>query len=269
MKLVNKLQFGFKPVQAGQKVTAVNTLPQLIVNSTKGKFTLTGTASKAMNIAVGEYIMFFHNIDIIEEKIQGAILGTDDTMINIASELGVDINTSEGKDAIIAACTQWGIAKGVAKYTEKDERVMSTLRFTKEDRERYLESHRMEIVEENRAELIETFGEMSDEELAEKLTIDMVQSPKVPAFEGSKTSTTSNATGIGCILGFTDSSIWNELKKDLGDIKTKKNRIFDIELDNPTIVNYRSGSRTFDVKVYPIVFKEDTDTMVRGEAQND
>ena len=65
MNLGNKVSFGFSAVVAGQK-TSGNNEPQLIVNSTKGKFTVTSPVTRAMGVAVGEYIQFVNNIAQIE-----------------------------------------------------------------------------------------------------------------------------------------------------------------------------------------------------------
>ena len=50
MNLGNKVSFGFSAVVAGQK-TSGNNEPQLIVNSTKGKFTVTSPVTRAMGVA--------------------------------------------------------------------------------------------------------------------------------------------------------------------------------------------------------------------------
>ena len=140
---------------------------------------------------------------------------------------------------------------------------MATERYTKEDKAKYLAEHAMEIVDANRDALVEQFGAMSDEELAEHLTVDMVESPKFHAASGSKTATTASATGVGCQLVFTDSSIWNTLKKDLGDDATKKNRIYDVLLDEGQTANFNNGREEVSIYVLPIRFKEDVDPIVR------
>ena len=91
MDFGKKVSFGFNAVVAGQK-TSGNNEPQLIANSTKGKFTVTSPVTRAMGVAVGEYIQFVNNIDQIERAIQD---GNDDIKA-IAEELGVDLTTREG-----------------------------------------------------------------------------------------------------------------------------------------------------------------------------
>lgn len=259
MKTFSKFNFGVQAVQAGQKTSTVNAEPQLVVNSTPGKFVVTAPVSKALNVAVGENIMFLNNIAAVEAAVQSR----NEDVVAYASELGVDLSTREGEDALVADLTQWFIAKGVLQYNSKGEPVMSTERFTKEDKAKYLEDHVMELVEANREALVEQFGEMSDEELAQKLTVDMVESPKFHAASGSKTATTASTTGVGCQLIFTDSSIWNTLKKDLGENASKKNRIFDVLLDKAQTAEFNNGKENVTITMLPIKFKEDVDPIVR------
>lgn len=259
MKTFSKFNFGVQAVQAGQKTSTVNAEPQLVVNSTPGKFVVTAPVSKALNVAVGENIMFLNNIAAVEAAVQSR----NEDVVAYASELGVDLSTREGEDALVADLTQWFIAKGVLQYNSKGEPVMSTERFTKEDKAKYLEDHAMELVEANREALVEQFGEMSDEELAQKLTVDMVESPKFHAASGSKTATTASTTGVGCQLIFTDSSIWNTLKKDLGENASKKNRIFNVLIDAAQTAEFNNGKENVEITMLPITFKEDVDPIVR------
>lgn len=261
MKTFGKLNFGVQAVQAGQKVTTTNADPQLIVNSTSGKFTVTSPVSKALNVAVGENIMFLNNIAAVEAAVQAK--GED--IRAFAAENNIDIDTKEGEDALIAALTQWYIAKGVLQYNSKGEPIMASERYTKEDKAKYIAEHGMEIVEANRAALVEQFGDLSDEELLSKITVDMVESPKFHAASGSKTSTSGATTGVGCQLGFTDSAIWAALKKDLGDDATKKNRIYDVLLEDAQQAEFNNGKETVTITMLPIEFKEDTDPIVRGK----
>ena len=140
---------------------------------------------------------------------------------------------------------------------------MVSERYTKEDKAKYLSEHAMEIVDANRAALVSEFGEMSDEELAKKLTVDMVEAPKFHSCSGAKTATTASAIGVGCQLNFTDTAIWNTLKADLGSSATKKNRIYDVKLDESEVVEFNNGKENVKVTVFPIKFVEDIDPIVR------
>lgn len=260
MKLGNKISFGVQAVQAGQKSSTVNAAPQLIANSTSGKFVITSPVSKALNVAVGENVMFLNNIQGVEAAIQARV----EDVVNYAAEKGIDINTREGEEQLLAAFTQWFIAKGVKQYDSKGNPIMASERYTKDDKAKYLDEHKMEIVDENRDALVAQFGEMSDEELAEKLTVDMVESPKYHSCSGSKTATTASTTGVGCQLNFTDSAIWGALKADLGDEAAKKNRIFNVVLDEAQKVEFNNGRENVLVDILPIDFVKDVDPIVRN-----
>ena len=259
MKTFAKFNFGVQAVQAGQKSSTVNAEPMLIANSTPGKFVITAPVSKALNIAVGENVMFLNNIAGVEAAVQSH----NEDVVAFAAEQGIDISTREGEDALIATLTQWFIAKGVHQYDSKGNPVMATERYTKDDKAKYLEEHKMELVDANRDALVSQYGELSDEELADKLTVDMIESPKFHAASGSKTATTASATGVGCQLIFTDSSIWTTLKKDLGDDASKKNRVYNVLLDEAQTAKFNNGKEDVEITILPIEFKEDVDPIVR------
>ena len=98
MKLGNKIQFGVQAIQAGQKSSTVMAAPQLIANSTTGKFVITSPVSKALNIAVGENIMFLNNIAGVEAAIQQRV----SDVVDYCNENGIDIDTREGVDKLLS-----------------------------------------------------------------------------------------------------------------------------------------------------------------------
>lgn len=263
MKLGTKMSFGINAVQAGQKSSTVNAAPQLIANSTLGKFVITSPVSKALNIAVGENVMFLNNIAGVEAAVQAKV----SDVVAYAEEKGIDLSTREGEDAVIAELTQWFIAKGVPMYDTKGNPVMATERYTKEDKAKFLAEHALEFVEANRDALVAQFGEMSDEELVSNLTVDMISSPKVHACSGSKTATTASATGVGLQLNFTDTAVWGALKANLGELKDKKNRIFDVDLANAQTVEFNDGYKNVNITILPINYVEDVDPIVRSKKE--
>lgn len=267
MKLGNKIQFGIVGVQSGQKVASVAAGPQLIANSTEGKFTITPAVSKALGIAVGEYVMFFNNIQPIEQ----AIVNKADVIVEYAKENNIDIDTHEGQQEILKAFTAWFIAKGELKYKRTGEPIMATVRMSKDDKVAYLKAHGMELVEANREALKERVGnpDATDEELLASISPDEVESPKYHLAEGAKTATTSSATGVGLQLNFTGTAIWNLIKKDLGENKTKKNRIFNVLLDEASVVPFDNGYKVIEVKAYPIEFVSDEDPIIRGKEKSE
>jgi len=259
MNFGNKVSFGFSAVVAGQKSAVVNAEPQLIANSTPGKFTVTAPVTKAIGIAVGDNIQFVHNIG----EIEAAIVDGTEEIKAIAAELNVDLNTREGQLAVVDACTQWGIVKGQPMFDGKGNPILASARLNEAEKRAYITEHAAEILEANREALIERVGnpDATDEDLIAAVGLDEIEYPKVQAYTGSKTATTSNATGVGLQLGFTDSSVWKSLKKDLGDDADKKNRIFKVLLDNAIKVPVDGK----ELIVYPIEFDKDVDPIVRGE----
>lgn len=261
MKLGSKVKFTVTAVQAGQKSATVNAEPRLIANSTVGKFSITSPVSKALAIAVGENVMFLNNIPAVEAAISQQV----EDIVTWANENGIDLNTREGQDAALTAFSQWFIAKGVAQFDSKGNPIMTSERYSKDDKQRYIDQHGAEILEANREALIERNGgeDADDETLIALISVDDIESPKVQSFTGSKTASTATATGIGCQLNFTDTSIWNQLKADLGDAKDKKNRIYKVLLDEGFQAEVNNGKDIVSVTAYPIEFIQDEDPIVR------
>lgn len=254
-----KFNVAINAVQAGQKMSALNAEPRLIANSTPGKFQITSVVSKALGISVGENVEFFNNIDGLEKL---AANPTQDVR-TFCEEQGIDIDSAEGKRQFVEACTQWFIAKGHQKFTAAGKPVMASVRCSKEDKLEAIEQNGADMIkdEDFRAILIERVGDenASDEDLIAAIQVEDIESPKVEDFTGSKTATTSSATGIGCNLNFTDTSIWNAMKADLGDNKDGKNRIYKVLLDQPQEVNVHNGFENITVTAYPVEFVEDVD----------
>lgn len=258
MKTVNKLQFGVNVLQNGQKNNTVNAAPQLVANSTQGKFMITAPVSKALLIAVGDSVMFINNI----ANVESAIMNNDKAILDYAAENNIDLSTREGQDVVLKAFSQWFIAKGIQEFNSNGTPVMVKERYTKEDKAKYLEANRMTIVEENRETLVSEFGELSDEELAEKITIDMIEAPMVNSYKGAKTSTSGKTTGIGAQLNFTDTAIWNSLKSDLED-PTSKNRIFDVDVTTAYKTTIFNGKDYIEIPMFAIDLVEDVNPIVR------
>lgn len=251
-----KLSFGIRVVNNGQKSATVNALPQLIVNSTSGKFSITAPVSKALGVAVGERVMFLNNFDTIED----AILAKNEELVEFAAERGLDIESDAAHDAIMSEFGQWFIAKGIARYDDKGNPVMTTLRFSTEDKKKYIEQNLAEIIAANREALLGRLGveNATDEELASAISTDDVESPSVQDYTGAKTATTSSNTGVGCALNFTDTAIWNQIKSDIVESERNKvNRVFDVVLEEATVIPYSNGYKDVDIKVIPISFKAD------------
>lgn len=264
MKLTNKIAFSaesFKAQQSGMKSSVVNAEPTLTANSTAGKFTISAPVSKALGIPVGGFIGFLND----SEHVEGLIQERTSEILAVANELGVDIDTPAGHKAVVDAATTWAIYKGVAKVDRVGNPIMVSERYTKEDKLKFIEEHKAEIIEANRDELVSRVGNenASDAELAEAITVDDIPSPQTQDYTGSRCATTSNATGVGVALNFTDTAIWNQLKYDL-DEKTKVNRIFDVDLATPITTHVNNGKEEVQVLAFPLVEREDKEPIIRG-----
>ena len=262
-----KLAFGFSAVQSGQKSSTVNAEPRLIAAATKGKFSLTAPVTKALNVAVGETVMFLSNASSIDEAIQmrnPAILAWEE-------ETGFDTLTYEGAKKCHEMNDQWAIAKGVKLYEKNGTPIMATERFTKEDKLKYIEVNGADILAANREALVERLGnpDATDEELIASITPDDIDAPKYHATSGSKVATSGAATGVGCLVNFTDTSIWETLKAGLED-KTAKNRIFKVDLENKIVgATYNNGKEDVPIVAYPIEYLEDVEPLRRGGSEEE
>lgn len=254
MKLSNKLAFGVTSVISGQKSSVLNAEPQLIANSTKGKFKITTPISKALGIAVGESIQFVNNI----EAVMGAIASREASIVEFAQANDLDLESKEGVDAVLAEFVFWGIAKGHQLFDSKGNALQVHDRYTVEQKKAYIAEHAQEILEENRAALIELVGDedATDEELIAAITVETIETPLVNKMQGSKTATTGMVTGVGAQLDFTDSNVWAVLKKDLAEPETI-NRAFDVLVDEPQTVELHNGYQMVSVKVLPFEFASD------------
>ena len=271
--------FGFSAVQAGQKSNTVNAEPRIVANSTIGKFMATSAVSKALNVAVGENIMFINNISEVEI----AVANNHEAIVAWANENGVDLTTREGQDAAVKAFTVWAIAKGVPQYNAKGEPMMGSVRYTKEDKIDAILSKLDEFLgnDDILAAIANAMGTESvdpeqfvailksddkEDEYINKVkdtAVSFVTSPEYHTSTGSKTATTGSSTGVGCQLNFTDTAIWSALKKDLGDNMDKKNRNYRVLLDESFEVDVNDGCKAVKVTAFPIEYIDDTDPIIR------
>lgn len=257
--LNGKLSFAIKSVVSGVRNVAAD--PVLTACSTEGKFSLTPAATKFMGIATGENVQFFNNIDAIEV----AIDAKDETLLAECEEAGIDVDTIEGRKAVISKYGQWFIAKGHQMFDSKGNTLKSTLRMSDKDKEAFIASNVDEIISSNRDEfvsrlllneIISSPEEATNELLASVISTDDIDSPVVDKFNGARTSNVSKMQGTGLMLSFTDASTWTILKADLAEPK-KVSRIFDVKLNEPLKIDVNNGYEMVVVTAYPIEFKSD------------
>uniref|UniRef100_A0AAU8MIA3 Coat protein n=1 Tax=Geladintestivirus 1 TaxID=3233133 RepID=A0AAU8MIA3_9CAUD len=255
MKKGNLSFASFNAVISGQKSNVVDATPMLIANSTKGKFTVTAPVTKYLGVAAGENIMFVNNIDGLMEAIEA---NTPEIQA-AADAIGADLTTTEGQKKFIAEYTIWAIAKGQILYNGNGTEKKSTVRMTVEDKKAYIAKHGEEIAEVNKDMLLDRLGveDASIEELIAAISVDDIEL-LTTSLSGSKTATTSNATGVGLQLGFTDNNIWNQMKSDIEEEeRTKINRKYNVLLDDAFTVKFNNGYEFVDVKCVPVEFVAD------------
>lgn len=280
---MSKIKFNsFAVMQSGQKSNTVNAEPQLIANTTLGKFVITAPVSKALNIAVGENVMFLNNIADVEK----AIAERNPELVNWANENNVNLDSNEGKETAMQEFVMYCIAKGIPQYNAKGEPIMADLRFTKEEKleaaidnmETIMGSETMyakiaEVMENPEVTVQEVCDVLRSEESNDfidgikSLIIDCVKVPQYHVASGSRTATTGKAKGVGCQLSFSDTAIWNTLKHNLGKEKELKNRVFTVELNEGFKANAHDGQKVVEFMCYPLSFLNDTDPIVRNKAE--
>jgi hypothetical protein len=255
-----KTMFGVDSVENGHRTVAINHEPQLIVSTTMGRFVITSPVSRALNLNVGDNVMFVSNFSKIEAAIQARV----PDMVKYAEEQGIDIDSAEGQDQLFSTFKQWFIAKGVPKFNNRGEAVMVSDRATVDTKKKYLSEHTAELVAKHHDALVAKYGDLTDEELGDKLTPDMVEMPMYQQCTGSRTTSSGGLTGIGCQLAFTNTLMWKAFKEDMEESNTSiQNRIFNVGLGEGVACSFFNGYENVNITVYPIDFKEDVDANVR------
>lgn len=240
------LSFGFSAIAAGQKSSVINADPQLVAASTSGKFSITPAVSAKMGLQPGDYIQFADNLT----EIDAAIRNRQPELVAIAEENGIDLNTPEGVDAMIKEFRVFGIFKGVALLNADGTPKMCNARTSKEAK--------LAFIEENREAMLQACAENGVENPTEEQLLSMVESDKEPAYSGSKLATTSNMTGIGLGLNFTDSNVWNVLKADLDpETRTSTKRVYDVDVKNTQKIPYFNGKENVEVELFLLTKKGD------------
>lgn len=249
------LQFGMSAVQSGKRVMQASNEPTLTANSTKAKFSLTGAVTRIMGLIPGDNVQFVSNI----ADIDAAIAERDAEVMAWCEENNVEFGTEAARAALIQNFGEYGICKGVPLFEKNGEIKLAGVRMTAEQKAAAFELNKERIAEE--------VGKS-----VEEVTIDDYN-PTTRAYSGARTSTSSNLTGLGLPLTFSDSSMWSELKENLGDEAEKFNRVFEVSLNEPFVVAVETGKvigdekETVEVNAYKISFKADEEPSVRQSAK--
>lgn len=249
------LHFGMSAVQSGKRVMQASNEPTLTANSTKAKFSLTGTVTRIIGLVPGDNVQFVSNI----ADIDAAIAERDAEVMAWCEENNVEFGTEAARAALIQNFGEYGICKGVPLFEKNGEIKLAGVRMTAEQKAAAFELNKERIAEE--------VGKS-----VEEVTIDDYN-PTTRAYSGARTSTSSNLTGLGLPLTFSDSSMWSELKENLGDEAEKFNRVFEVNLNEPFVVAVETGKvigdekETVEVNAYKISFKADEEPIVRQSSK--
>lgn len=249
-------KIGISPVASGQRTSALEVEPQLIVKAGRGSFGLTATASKSMGVAVGENIQFHNNIDGIIQLINSK----DEDFALYCEQNGYDLSTEAGKEAVIEEMTTWYLGKGFQQFDRKGNALKVSERVSKAEKIEYIETNQMQLVENYREALIERATadgkdgeELSDEELAAYIQLDDIESGEREQYSGSLTANSAKRIGTGCPLNFTDTHIWGQLRKGA---TAQQNTIYDIDVNGAEKAMVSNGYEEIEITIYPISFKE-------------
>ncbi len=243
-----KMGFGFSAVVAGQRGNTSE--PELVVTTTPGGFRLTSAVTRVLNIASGDNVMFINNI----ASIDAAIAGKEETLVNFCEEQGLDIDTPEAVAAIHAEFDSWGIAKGIQEFDSKGLPKKTTERMSVKQKRAYVDLNFDALLEGARqsddAELVAAISRegITEEEIKEIL-LNCVKSEEIDKFMGSKASNLSGFTGVGVQVNFTDSNVWNQLKRELGTDADKFNKTYEVDIENLIDVEVFNGCEVKNVKV--------------------
>lgn len=263
-----KLSFGLGAVNVAKR-NAVSE-PELVVNPTVGGFRITPAVSRALGLTNGGYIMFVSNIDAIEQ----AIANKDENLVAFCAEENIDMNTPEGVKAIHEAFDEWGIAKGIQMFDKNGNAVKTKERMSKTDKVEYITNNFDDVLkaaiengEPEFAASLQVEGITKEEQI--EILANAVNPEQVNKYYGSKCSNSSNLSGTGVSLTFSDSAVWGALKEDLGEEGKKMSRTFEVDIKELREVPYFNGHKEVIVKAAMLGEFKDTESTRKSKGEDD
>lgn len=263
-----KLSFGLGAVNVAKR-NAVSE-PELVVNPTVGGFRITPAVSRALGLTNGGYIMFVSNIDAIEQ----AIANKDENLVAFCAEENIDMNTPEGVKAIHEAFDEWGIAKGIQMFDKNGNAVKTKERMSKTDKVEYVTNNFDDVLkaaiengEPEFAASLQVEGITKEEQI--EILANAVNPEQVNKYYGSKCSNSSNLSGTGVSLTFSDSAVWGALKEDLGEEAKKMSRTFEVDIKELREVPYFNGHKEVIVKAAMLGEVKDTESTRKSKGEDD
>lgn len=263
-----KLSFGLGAVNVAKR-NAVSE-PELVVNPTVGGFRITPAVSRALGLTNGGYIMFVSNIDAIEQ----AIANKDENLVAFCAEENIDMNTQEGVKAIHEAFDEWGIAKGIQMFDKNGNAVKTKERMSKTDKVEYVTNNFDDVLkaaiengEPEFAASLQVKGITKEEQI--EILANAVNPEQINKYYGSKCSNSSNLSGTGVSLTFSDSAVWGALKENLGKEAKKMSRIFEVDIKELREVPYFNGHKEVIVKAAMLGEFKDTESARKSKGEDD
>lgn len=263
-----KLSFGLGAVNVAKR-NAVSE-PELVVNPTVGGFRITPAVSRALGLTNGGYIMFVSNIDAIAQ----AIANKDENLVAFCAEENIDMNTPEGVKAIHEAFDEWGIAKGIQMFDKNGNAVKTKERMSKTDKVEYVTNNFDDVLkaaiengEPEFAASLQVEGITKEEQI--EILANAVNPEQVNKYYGSKCSNSSNLSGTGVSLTFSDSAVWGALKEDLGEEAKKMSRTFEVDIKELREVPYFNGHKEVIVKAAMLGEFKDTESTRKSKGEDD
>lgn len=263
-----KLSFGLGAVNVAKR-NAVSE-PELVVNPTVGSFRITPAVSRALGLTNGGYIMFVSNIDAIEQ----AIANKDENLVAFCAEENIDMNTPEGVKAIHEAFDEWGIAKGIQMFDKNGNAVKTKERMSKTDKVEYVTNNFDDVLkaaiengEPEFAASLQVEGITKEEQI--EILANAVNPEQVNKYYGSKCSNSSNLSGTGVSLTFSDSAVWGALKEGLGEEAKKMSRTFEVDIKELREVPYFNGHKEVIVKAAMLGEFKDTESTRKSKGEDD
>lgn len=263
-----KLSFGLGAVNVAKR-NAVSE-PELVVNPTVGGFRITPAVSRALGLTNGGYIMFVSNIDAIEQ----AIANKDENLVAFCAEENIDMNTPEGVKAIHEAFDEWGIAKGIQMFDKNGNAVKTKERMSKTDKVEYVTNNFDDVLkaaiengEPEFAASLQVEGITKEEQI--EILANAINPEQVNKYYGSKCSNSSNLSGTGVSLTFSDSAVWGALKEDLGEEAKKMSRTFKVDIKELREVPYFNGHKEVIVKAAMLGEFKDAESARKSKGEDD
>lgn len=263
-----KLSFGLGAVNVAKR-NAVSE-PELVVNPTVGGFRITPAVSRALGLTNGGYIMFVSNIDAIEQ----AIANKDENLVAFCAEENIDMNTPEGVKAIHEAFDEWGIAKGIQMFDKNGNAVKTKERMSKTDKVEYVTNNFDDVLkaaiengEPEFAASLQIEGITKEEQI--EILANAVNPEQVNKYYGSKCSNSSNLSGTGVSLTFSDSAVWGALKENLGEEAKKMSRTFEVDIKELREVPYFNGHKEVIVKAAMLGEFKDAESTRKSKGDDD